>query len=124
VRPLGPDGKPAERTRAQELQRSGKPATLPPAPAYLLAWLHELGICQPGPEPLPASEIAAWASGAGHRLQPWEFSALQEASRAFVAEYQAGNPLPPDQPAHRPDQQALSQKLKGLAAQINRKPAT
>lgn len=122
VRPVGPDGKPAERTRAQELHEAGKAVPLPAAPAHLLGWLHELGMCVPGPEPLPATEITAWAHGSGRRLLPWEFLALQEASRAFVSEFHAGNAQPPDQTNQQPDQKALSQKLKGLAAQINRKP--
>lgn len=124
MRPIGPDGKPAERTRAQDLQRNGQRPSLPPAPAHLLAWLHELGVCASGPQPLPATEIATWANACGRRLARWEFTALLEASRAFVGEYHAGNPLPPDNPVPQPDQKALSSQLKTLAAQLNRKPST
>jgi len=120
VRPQGADGKRAERTRGEQLQADGHPVTLPNAPPYLLAWLHSLGMCQrgeSGPVPLPAVEISAWASGAGHRLQPWEFEALQDASRAFCAEYQSENTQPPDGQAL--PRISVIQQFKGLAQRLN-----
>lgn len=69
-------------------------------------------------EPQPASEIQAWAQGCGHRLQPWEFEALLAASRAYVAEYQADEPVAPDrvQP-----QVNVARKFKKLVSQVNAK---
>lgn len=119
MRPLGTDGKPAEKTRAQSLK--GQVLQLPPAPPHLVDWLQELGVYCPGPDPLPATEIAAWAQATGRHLARWEFVALQEASRAFVTEYHAGHPHPPDQPHRPPDQQALSKQLKGLVGALNRR---
>lgn len=58
-----------------------------------------MGWASPGtysPVPLSALEIQAWANGAGHRLEPWEFEALQDASRAYVDEYLAENRTAPD----------------------------
>lgn len=81
-------------------------------------------MCAADVKPLTATEINAWAQATGRHLARWEFTALQEASRAFVDEYHAANPYPPDEPNAKPDTRALSKKLKGLAAQLNRKPAT
>lgn len=98
---------------------------MPDAPAYLLAWLHSLGMCQrgeSGPLPLPAVEISAWANGTGHLLKPWEFEALQEASRAFCAEYLNENSQPPDgKDLPRP---SLGQQLKQLAKRLNKTTET
>jgi len=48
-----------------------------------------------GPVPLSAAELAAWASGSGLALQPWEFRALQRASRAYCAEMARPGDWPP-----------------------------
>lgn len=98
-RPKGADKKPAEHTRAEQIERDGGRIELPDAPAYLLTWLHQLGWAEAGPNcplPLSAQEIHAWASCAGHRLQGWEFLALQAASRAYVDEFLAERATPPD----------------------------
>ncbi|MGQ3193101.1 MAG: hypothetical protein ACT6UH_00680 [Hydrogenophaga sp.] len=83
----------------EQIHEDGGRAELPTAPEYLAQWLHDLGLCESGgmgPVPLSASEIAAWAAGTGHRLLGWEFEALQAASRAYVDEFTAERPEPPD----------------------------
>lgn len=61
--------------------------------------MHQLGWAEAGPNcpvPLSAQEIEAWANGSRHRLQGWEFLALQAASRAYVDEFLSENARPPD----------------------------
>lgn len=123
--PKGPDDKPAPRSRAEQLQAEGATVNMPEAPAYLLAWLQELGWCGPGAmgaAPLPAVEIAAWAAGTGRRLQGWEFAALQAASRAYVTHLQDENPLPPD--GERIERPSVAGKFKSIAKQLNKTAST
>ncbi len=48
-----------------------------------------------GAIPLTATELAAWATGSGVELQPWEFGALQRASRAYCSQRYQPDPYPP-----------------------------
>ncbi len=122
-RPKTPDGKQAERTRAEQLQADGAVIDMPEAPAYLLDWLQELGWCAAGAmgaAPISATEIAAWASGTGRRLQGWEFAALQTASRHYVTHLHDETPVPPDGQA--PEKTSIAGKFKALAKQLNKTP--
>lgn len=49
-----------------------------------------------GATPLTATELHAWASLTGQRLQAWEVEALLVASRAYLAAVQEASPIPPD----------------------------
>lgn len=122
-RPIGADGKPASLSRGEQLQADGVHVELPTAPAYLLDWMEEVGWFSTGPAgpvALPATEVAAWAAGTRRRLQGWEFSALQAASRAFVFHLRDESPVPPDgEPIKKP---SLLGKFKQLAQQINKTP--
>jgi len=71
-----------------------------------------------GPQPLPATEIAAWAAGTGRRLQGWEFSALKEASRSFVLHQRSDSPTPPDQ--EEIVKPSIAGKFKSLAQMLNK----
>lgn len=72
---------------------------MPPLHApYLYDWLMTAGPVQAGgmgPSSLSATELTAWAAASGQRLQPWEFQALQRASRAYCSEQLSPGDWPP-----------------------------
>jgi len=105
------------------MQADGGHVDTPDAPPYLLGWMQELGWCAAGgmgAAPLPAVEIAAWARGSGRRLQAWEFLALQEASRTYVANLHNEDPVPPG--GERIERPSVAGQFKKLASQINKTP--
>lgn len=105
------------------MARDGREITYPDAPAYLVGWLESAGwfvADAMGMQPLPAQELMAWSAGSGHRLTPWEFRVMSAASQAFVSEYRADNPAPPDQQA-KPEKPRLIGAFKNLAKEINKK---
>lgn len=68
------------------------------AAEHMFGWLVSAGPAMSGamgPVPLSASELAAWASGHAITLAPWEFAALQAASRAYCRECMSPSPWPP-----------------------------
>jgi hypothetical protein len=68
--------------------------------------------------PLSAQEVSAWAALSGHRINPFEFASLLLASRAYVQEYFADNPSPPDDdPAVK---HAAAGKFTAFAKQLKR----
>jgi hypothetical protein len=71
-----------------------------------------------GMVPLPAQELNAWSAGSGHRLNAWEFRVMRAASQAFVSEYRAENPAPPDEPA--PEKPRVLNAFKQLALKVNK----
>lgn len=57
--------------------------------AYLSGYWHDLGLIGAGGmggAVLSASEVAAWSEGLAIELSPWEFSAIREMSRAYLAQ--------------------------------------
>lgn len=44
---------------------------------------------------LTASELQAWAQMSDVQLEPWEFSVLRNASRAFCNQYNDDTPIAP-----------------------------
>ena len=65
---------------------------------YLWTYLQDVGMCERGdmgPRPLSSTELQAWAGGCCLQLEAWEFRALREASRAFVAQLASDDTLPP-----------------------------
>lgn len=95
----GADGKETDQTWAERIEANGGTYELPEVQSgYLLDMLHQMGICASGfsgPAPLPAAEIHAWSAMAGVDLLPWEFIALQSASRAYVQQFYSGDEYPP-----------------------------
>lgn len=97
--PDGPDGKRGEKSQIEIARANGGDVTLPPQRCpYLFEWLCQAGPAQSGamgPVGLSASELQAWASCSAIELQPWEFAALQRASRAYCAAYASADDCPP-----------------------------
>lgn len=86
---------------------------------YLFDWLCQAGPAQPGAmalSPLSATELQAWALGGGITLEPWEFHALQHASRAYCAEQSNPSDFPPyGDPEELYDDDVVAEQLaKGL----------
>lgn len=125
VAPKDAEGKAADLTHGQRLQKDDKPFDFPEAPAYLVGWLDALGWYARGAmamAPLSAQEIAAWSAGTGHRLAPWEFEVIHAASAAFVSEYHAENPTPPDVEPDEQPKPSLMGVFKNLAKKVNKEP--
>lgn len=82
------EGKPSDKTRAEQVEESGGSIELPEQTApYLLDFLQRIGVYghgAMGPVPLSSVEIRAWSDGAGVALKHWEFEALRAASRAYL----------------------------------------
>lgn len=97
--PPGADGKPGERCQLEIVKDNGGSITMPPQRCpYLYDWLCQAGPAQAGAMAsvgLSAAELQAWSAMAAVDLQPWEFAALQRASRAYCAERSDPGDYPP-----------------------------
>jgi len=87
---------------------------------FVVAYWHDVGMVLPGgmgPVPLTASELIAWQQGTGTDLQPWEFSALMEMSRVYLAARQEGEkpecPPPYGDPVNEFDRATVVKKVTG-----------
>ena len=119
------EGKPSDKTRAEQVEESGGFIELPEQTApHLLDYLQRIGVYgygAMGPVPLSSQEIRAWSEGSGIALLPWEFEALRNASRAYLACFNGtDDTLPygdPDDLAH-PD--VVDARLEAMFGRLTR----
>ena len=97
--PDNQDGKRGEKTRLEIVESNGGCITMPPQRCpYLLDWLCQAGPAQSGAMALTglsAAELQAWSTATATALLPWEFRALQRASRAYCSEQSSPGDFPP-----------------------------
>lgn len=110
----------SERTRGQEIvERGGSPLTPDIGDAgYLVAYWQAVGVVESGAmgqSPLSASEVRAWMECSGIQLQPWEFHALREMSKAYLAQLHESEkpecPPPYGDPVTIFDREVVSKKV-------------
>lgn len=93
------EGQPSDKTRAEQIEEDGGVIELPEQTApYLLDYLQRIGVYgfgAMGPVPLSSQEIRAWCEGSGINLKPWEFEAIRNASRAYLASLNGKEADPP-----------------------------
>lgn len=129
VRPKDDKGKEAEFCRMEQIERDGGTLPMPDlSMPYLWAYLQDVGLCERGdmgPRPISSTELQAWAAGTCRRLEAWEFRALRNSSRAFVAQrgddraempYGDGDALADEDVV----QQRMAQVLDGLCRPVPR----
>lgn len=71
-------------SRAKMIRDAKLPVPVPDMDHYLAETIQSLGWVSPGPAPLPAAEIKAWAECTGETLTPWEFETVRMMSQAFI----------------------------------------
>jgi hypothetical protein len=119
------EGKPSDKTRAEQVEEDGGSIELPEQTApYLLDYLQRLGVYvygAMGPVPLSAAEIRAWCEGSGIALRPWEFEALRAASRAYVGCLNGtDDTLPYGDPDDLADPDVVDAKLEAIFDRLTR----
>lgn len=119
------EGKPSDKSRAQQVEESGGFIPLPEQSApYLLDYLQRMGVYghgATGPVPLSALEVRAWCEGSGIELQPWEFEALRAASRAYVSSLMGtDDTLPYGDPDDLADPDVVDARLEVLFVRLTR----
>ena len=119
------EGKPSDKTHAEQVQENGGCIELPEQTApYLLDYLQRIGVYgygAMGPVPLSSLEIRAWSEGSGIALLPWEFEALRAASRAYLACLNGtDDTLPYGNPDDLADPDVVDARLEALFARLTR----
>lgn len=119
------EGKPSEKTRAEQVEENGGVIELPEQTApYLLDYLQRLGVYghgAMGPVPLSSLEIRAWSEGSGIQLRHWEFEALRAASRAYLAcLHGSDDTLPYGNPDDLADPDVVDERLEALFDRLTR----
>jgi len=110
----------ADKTRGQEIVDRGGTPLMPDVgdAAYLVAYWQQMGMVEQGGmgmAPMSSRELAAWCSGAGIDLQPWEFHALREMSKQYLVQLNESEkpecPPPYGDPATVFDRNVVSKKV-------------
>lgn len=119
------EGKPSDKTRAEQVEENGGFIELPEQTApYLLDYLQRIGVYgygAMGPVPLSSVEIRAWCEGSGIELLSWEFEALRAASRAYVACLNGtDDTLPYGNPDDLADQNVVDARLEAIFRRLTR----
>jgi len=107
-----------QKTRAERITANGGRPSMPDVgeAQYLIGYWQRVGMVAAGgmgPAPLPPSEILAWQTGTGTPLLPWEFTAIQEMSRAYVSESHAAQRADAQPPYGAPefDREVVARKV-------------
>ncbi|MBV7427275.1 MULTISPECIES: hypothetical protein [unclassified Acidovorax] len=119
------EGKPSDKTRAEQVEENGGFIALPEQTApYLLDYLQRLGVYAhgaAGPVPLSSLEIRAWSEGSGIALKPWEFEALRAASRSYLVCLHGTDDTPPyGDPDDLADPDVVDARLEALFDRLAR----
>ena len=112
-------------TRLEIIQKEGREIDIPDvAVRYVVDWLNELGWGMSGGMglvALSASEVYAWAMMNDLKLEPWEFKAIREGSRAYVSQVYSESEIAPFSKAD--EKPKLIGKFKSIASTLNKRPA-
>lgn len=119
------EGKPSDKTRAEQVEEDGGVIELPEQTApYLLTYLQRIGVYgygAAGPVPLSSQEIRAWCEGSGIALKHWEFEAIRSASRTYLASlHSTDDAAPYGDPENLADPDVVDARLERLFDRLAR----